>query len=191
MLSRTIKFILLSTAGHLLVWLLLLEITTTLSTSQNAISFRLTESNGKIHLSTKRIGPPAKNTKVRPIPSKASKSPSPKLPASVKKSKVTNGELNHRKEKDRSASVSPIAIDASKLAGLQLQYPKRSLRLGEEGSVSIKITEDTGGEIVLTTLHSSGFPRLDKAASLSLERYFLAKNDIKTPFIVQFNFRIR
>lgn len=70
-----------------------------------------------------------------------------------------------------------ISLDAQTLAALYLRnpkpgYPAASRRLGEQGTVQIRVFVTVAGEAKRVELKaSSGFPRLDRAALDSVERW--------------------
>ncbi len=61
------------------------------------------------------------------------------------------------------AAAPALATDADKL--LADNYPRESLRLGEEGSVGLKLGIDGSGKLLSCTVSkSSGYARLDRAS---------------------------
>lgn len=67
-------------------------------------------------------------------------------------------------------SVGPPDTGAGFVAGDAPLYPKLSQRLGEEGSVVLRVTLDTTGAVIAATVEtSSGFPRLDEAAIVAVK----------------------
>jgi periplasmic protein TonB len=67
----------------------------------------------------------------------------------------------------------PVAdTGAGFLAGAAPLYPKLSQRLGEEGSVVLRLTVDATGAVIEASVEtSSGFPRLDEAAVVAVKRW--------------------
>jgi TonB family protein len=89
--------------------------------------------------------------RAQPAPSPAHAPPARKIPAPEK-----HQTLNAVPK----ISGEPVAILGSSL-GIQVEYPRLSRLLGEQGSVVVEVAQDQNAPHVFS---SSGFPRLDQAA---------------------------
>lgn len=100
------------------------------------------------------------------------------------------------------ASGTPIQTDIGKLEVLyqpdaDAYYPSFSKRSGEQGTVIVRLIIDQGGNVEdVALLQSSGYPRLDRAASDIGKRYrfkpFLVNGSpqrISTNLLIKFNLK--
>lgn len=70
------------------------------------------------------------------------------------------------------ASVTPPRFDADYLDNPKPAYPPLSRRLGEEGKVILRVFVESSGQPSKVEIQtSSGFPRLDEAASAAVSRW--------------------
>lgn len=119
--------------------------------------------------------PPPPEKKPEPKPKTK---PLPKAPPSERAVKAPEPEPPPPAEKPAEpkpiapAPVTPPNADASELNNPAPAYPKQSRKLGEKGSVFLKILvkeDGTVGEITLVT--SSGYKRLDMAAINAIRKW--------------------